>query len=579
MKRIIAILLTVALIASLAACANNSNNAAPTESPSTQAPAAPATEATKAPETATEPEPAAPAEPATSSAEGSELNIFLATTPETIDPNLGSALDSGNYAAHMFEGLMRYKWDGSGVENGMAESYTVSDDGMVWTFKLRDSLWSDGQPVKAGDFVYSWRRLVNPDSAAPYAGDMGGFIKNGAAIAAGELPKEELGVEAPDDKTLVVTLQNPCPFFEQIVAFATFAPLREDVIEANGDGWTKSPDTYLTNGAFKMESYQTDAKMVAVPHPGYWDAAKIKPSKINWMFLANDNAALAAFRAGELDYLDAPMQEEVPALQADGLFGKIAEMGTYYVSYNTEKAPLDNVNVRKALTLAIDTQYIADSIMNGNVIPAEAFVGTGFATSGHDEEFRANWQSYVAPSDYEANKAAAKAALAEAGYPDGAGFPKLDYYYNESATHAAIAEALQNMWKEVLGIEIDLRVSDWATVLQDRREGNFDISRNGWIADYNDPVTMLNLFISTSGNNDGKYNNPEFDAKIDASNKEKDPVKRNQLLHEAEDLLLGQDWALAPVYYYQISWAVGPALKGWGVTPLGYKFFHQAYNE
>jgi oligopeptide transport system substrate-binding protein len=492
---------------------------------------------------------------------------------------MGSALDSGNYAAHMFEGLMRYKWDGSGVEYGMAESYEVSGDGMVWTFKLRDSLWSDGQPVTADDFVFSWRRLVDPDSAAPYAGDMGGFIKNGAAIAAGEIAKEELGVRAIDAKTLEVTLENPCPFFEQIAAFATFSPLRQDTIEANGDSWTRTGETYLTNGAFRMESYQSDGKMVAIPHDGYWDAASVKPSKINWMFLANDNAGLAAFRAGELDYLDAPMQEEVPALQAEGLFGKVAEMGTYYISFNTEKEPLNNVNVRKALTLAIDTKFIAETIMNNNVVAAEAFVGNGFSTSGHNEEFRSNWQTYVSPASYEANKEAAKAALAEAGFADGAGFPRLEYLYNENTTHTAIAEALQNMWKEVLGIEVSLKMSDWATVLQDRRNGNFDISRNGWIADYNDPVTMLNLFITTSGNNDGKYANPEFDAKIDASNKENDPVKRNQILHEAEDLLLGQDWALAPIYYYQISWAVDPALKGWGVTPLGYKFFQQAYKE
>ncbi|MDR1914338.1 MAG: peptide ABC transporter substrate-binding protein, partial [Clostridiales bacterium] len=272
-------------------------------------------------------------------------------------------------------------------------------------------------------------------------------------------------------------------------------------------------------------------------------------------------------------------EEEVLALDAEGYYGDVPELGTYYISYNTQVAPMDNVLVRKALTLAIDTAFIADTIRNGNVKAAEAFIGDGFTTSGHSEAFRDNWRTYVSPSEYEANKSEAQAALAEAGYPNGEGFPKLEYLYNENTTHSAIGEALQQMWKDVLNINVELKVAEWESVLQDRRNGNFQISRNGWIADYNDPATMLDLFTSGSGNNDGKYNNPEYDAKMDASNKESDPAKRNQLLHEAEDILIGEDWAMAPIYYYTITWAVNPNLKDWGVTPLGYKFFQRAYIE
>jgi oligopeptide transport system substrate-binding protein len=461
----------------------------------------------------------------------------------------------------------------------MAESYTISDDGLVWTFKLRDSKWSDGQPVTANDFVYSWRRLVDPDTAAPYSLDMGGFIKNGEAITEGTVPVDQLGVKALDDKTLEVTLENPCPYFEQISAFATFSPIRQDIVEKYGsDNWTKTAESYVSNGPFKCLEYVPDGQLAIVPNPGYWDAASVVPKQINFKFLADDKAAYAAFRAGELDYLDVPPQEEVDSLKADGFYGDTAELGTYYISYNTQKAPLDNVNVRKALTLAVDTDFIANTLRQGAVKPAEAFVGDGFTTSGYDKAFRDGWQTYVSPKDYEANKAAAKQALADAGYPDGAGFPKLEYLYNDNSTHAAIGEALQNMWKEVLGIDVELKVADWNTVLQDRRNGNFDIARNGWIADYNDPATMLNLFMSNSGNNDGKYTSPDYDAKLNAANAEQDPAKRNQLLHEAEDILLGQDWALAPIYYYTITWAVNPNLKDWGVTPLGYKFFQKAHK-
>ena len=577
MKKIVSLLMAAVMVAGISACATQNQSPAQQGGDAQtqaveQAPGADTQEAT--PEvTAEVTQEAPPADNADA------LNIYLATSPETIDPNLGSALDSGNYANHLFEGLMRYKWDGTGVEYGMAESHEVSADGLVWTFKLRDSKWSDGQPVTANDFVYSWRRLVDPESAAPYGVDMGGFVKNGEAIFEGEMPVDQLGVKAIDEKTLEVTLENATPYFDQISAFATFSPIRQDIVEKYGfDNWTKTPESYVSNGPFKCLSYLPDDKLAIVPNPGYWDAGSVVPQQINFMFLADDSAAYAAFRSGKLDYQDTPPQEEVDSLKSDGFFGDTAELGTYYVSFNTQKEPLDNALVRKALALAIDTSFIANTIRQGAVKPAEAFVGDGFTTSGHNQTFRDGWQKYVSPENYEANKEEAKKALADAGYPDGDGFPKLEYLYNESTTHAAIAEALQDMWKQVLGIEVVLKVADWNTVLQDRRNGNFEIARNGWIADYNDPATMLNLFLSNSGNNDGKYNNPEFDAKIAASNMEQDPAKRNQLLHEAEDLLVGQDWAVAPIYYYTITWAVNPDLKDWGVTPLGYKFFQKAYK-
>ncbi len=509
---------------------------------------------------------------------GDELVISLASSPETIDPARNSAVDGACYAIHQFEPLMRYKWDGSGVEYGMAESYDVSEDGLVWTFHLRDSKWSDGEPVKAQDFDYAYRRLVNPDLACPYGGDMGSFIKNGEACAMGEMPITELGVRAIDDKTFEVTLSSPCPFFAEIAAFPVFSPVRQDIIEKYGDdNWVKGPESYVTNGAFMMESFTLDEAMVSVPNPGYWDAASIKPSKITWLFLVDDKAELTALRAGEAQFIDAMPQEETTALKADGLYGIIPQLGTYYVSFNVEKEPLNNPLVRKALTLAIDTDFIANVLREGSVAPAEAFVGTGFRTSGASRDFRDGYAAYMAPSDYAANCEAAKAALAEAGYPNGEGIPKIEYLLNDNTGHIMIAEALQKMWKDVLGVEIEIRIAEWATVTADRRDGNFNIARNGWIGDYNDPATMLTLFLSTSGNNDGKYNSEAFDAKIAESFAETDPDKRDQLLHEAEDILIGQDWACAPIYYYSDEYGVLPSLKGWGITPLGYKFFHTAY--
>jgi oligopeptide transport system substrate-binding protein len=206
-------------------------------------------------------------------------------------------------------------------------------------------------------------------------------------------------------------------------------------------------------------------------------------------------------------------------------------------------------------------------------------VGDGFFTSGHNRSFRSQGPVYIDPKKYDDNVAMAQAALAEAGYPNGEGMPRIDYLYNESSTHAMIGEAIQNMWKEALNLDMELRVAEWATVLVDRREGNFDVSRNGWIGDFNDPHTMLGLFVSSSENNDGKYNNPAFDAKMAESMRESDPAKRAQLQHEAEDIMLGQDWACAPVYYYCIEHAASPKLKGFTNSMLGYTFFHKAYLE
>lgn len=524
---------------------------------------------------------------------GDTLRIALASSPETIDPTLNSAVDGAVYAVHQFEPLMRYNWTGDGVEYGMAESYDVSEDGLVWTFHLRDSLWSDGQAVTANDFAFAYRRLVDPRVAAPYGYDMGSFIQNGAEIASMDISTlglegealdaaidekvNTLGVKVVDEKTFEVTLSAPCPFFTEIVAFPVFSPLRQDVLEQYGDAWVKGPESYVTNGAFKMESFSLDEEMVSVPNPGYWDAASIKPAKLVWQFLADDKAELAALRAGESDFIDGFPQEESQALKAEGVYGSIPQLGTYYISFNVDVEPMNNPLVRKALVLAIDTDFIANVLREGTVAPAEAFVGTGFRTSGASKLFRDDYQTYVAPADYEANKIAAQEALAEAGYPNGEGIPKIDYLLNDNTGHIMIAEALQNMWKEVLNIDIEIRVADWAVVTADRREGNFSIARNGWIGDYNDPATMLTLFLSSSGNNDGNYNSPEYDAKMAASFAETDPEKRNQLLHEAEDILIGQDWACAPIYYYADEYAVNPKLTDWSIMPLGYKFFHKAY--
>ena len=562
-KRALTLILAVAMIVGLAA-----GCAAPTPT------AAPATSAPVATSVAT-----AAATPTAAAAKHGALTVSLASSPETIDPTMNSSVDGATYAVHLFEGLLKYKWDGSsGTEPGMAASYTKSTDGLVWTFKLRpDAKWSDGKQVTANDFVYSWRRLVDPATAAPYGLDMGGFIKNGADIVDGKKKPEELGVKAVDATTFEVTLAGPCPFFDEIAAFPVFYPVREDTIKANGDKWIRDPKTFLTNGPYKMESFTTDVSLVVVPNENYYAKDKLGPNKITFMFLADENATLAAYRSGQIQFGDSYPQEELDALRKEGIYGSSAQLGTYYLTYNLKKAPMDNVNVRKALTLAIDTKYIADTLRQGTVLPAKAYVGDGFKDVDQSVEFRSKGQSYMDPAQYEANKTAAKKALADAGYPDGKGFPKLEYMYNDGSGHKMIAEALQQMWKTVLNIDVTLKNQEWNVFQDSRRKGNFQIARNGWLADYYDEASMLNLFLASSGNNDGKFNNPKFEEYMKTAGTTLDRATRIDAMHKAEDVLMAQEWACAPIYYYIDEYIYNKNdLKGWGVSPLGYKFFQGA---
>lgn len=565
-KRIITFLLAAIMVVTVSACggaqapANNGGAAAQ-----------PAEQAGEAGDTGDSGEAAA--------AGGDEIRAVCASSPETIDPNLNSSVDGAIYITHLFEGLMRYNWAGDGVEPGVAESYTVSDDGLVWTFKLRsDAKWSDGKPVTAGDFEYSWKRLVNPETAAPYALDMGGFILNATDIIDGKKPVDELGVKVIDDTTFEVTLAGPCGFFEEIVAFPVMSPIRQDTIEANGDKWTREPSTYITNGAFKMESFNLDQNLIVVPDENYYDRDKIKPSRIVFQFLADEIAELTAFQAGEVHWAEHSPAEEKAALESQGVLGFIPQLGTYYLSYNCEVAPMDNINVRKALALAIDREYLANVVLNGSMYPAEAFVGNGFAdVDGKD--FRDVGGAYMPNNDYEANKDAARAALAEAGYPNGEGFPKLQYMYNNSTMHQSVGEAIQHMWKEVLNIDVEMDIQEWNVFLDTRRKGNYQIARNGWVGDFNDPMTLLMLLQTGSGNNDGNYSNPQYDEYLNISMTSTDRAARMDAMHKAEALAIQEEWAVAPLMYYADEYLAAPELKGWTIIPLGYKFFHTAYLE
>ncbi|MFR1051291.1 MAG: peptide ABC transporter substrate-binding protein [Oscillospiraceae bacterium] len=559
-------------------------------------------------------ESAAPADSSAPAAEGFNLNVCVASEPQTIDPALNSSVDGAIMTQHMFEGLMKWADSGEAVEGvsnatqaklveGQAESYEKKDNGdgtVTYTFKLRDDIkWSDGKDVTAGDFVYAWRRLATPATAADYC-YMIDMVKNYDVVNAGtptgemetvkdadgnEVQQEkmdyadpsELGVSAPDDKTFVVELTYDCPYFLEVCAFPATLPVREDVVSANPDGWTHDVATYISNGAYTLTQWDHNAQIIMTKSENYYDADKMGPDTITFKLMDNDNAILTSYNSGELDFIQNVPVDEIPTLLGDGKLSIVPYIGTYYVCYNTEAAPFDDWRVRKAFTLAIDSQYIVENVTQTGQLPATGFVPSGVADVDATADFRTAggdyWTAPTTDEQYQKNVAEAKQLLADAGYPDGAGFPTVTYTYNTNDNHKKIGEALQQQWQTALGVSVKLENQDWSVFLENRKQGNYQIARNGWIADYNDPISFLDMWLTGGGNNDAQYSNADYDAAIAEAKSTADPAARMAAMHKAEDQIIGKDWALGPIYFYTQKYMLNDAVKGMYYTPLGYFFF------
>ena len=549
----------------LTACGGNKTADAPT---------------TKAADTTTtaaaaEGETAAPAEEGGSAL---DLAVQVGPDPETVDPALNSAVDGANMIIHAFETLMIVDKDNK-IVPGQAESYEVSDDGLTYTFHLRKGLkWSDGSPLTANDFVYAWQRLADPNTAAPYAGDMLGYVKGYEEAAGGNL--EALGVSAPDDDTFVVELSVPCVYFSKLITHASMVPIQKATVDANGDQWTLTPDTYICNGPLKMIEWVPGSHIIFAKNENYWNADAVTLNTLKFVLMEDSNASYSAYQTGEVQMIKAVPTEEIPSLKGKEDFHVDPIMGTYYLSFQTEKAPFDNPDVRMALSLAIDRDYVANTVMQGTYSPATNFVGPGLSDAEDGSSFeettrKNNGGDFFDVANHDADVAKAKELLANAGYPDGAGFPTVEYMTNDAGYHKPLAEYLQSCWKEELGINMDIKVVEWSTFTPTRRAGDFQMARNGWGYDYDDPSNMLNLMKSTSGNNDGKYNNPEVDKMLDEANSTADVAEHYQKLHDAENMILA-DAAMAPVAYYNDFYLQDPKLKGTWHSPYGYWYFMYA---
>ena len=518
------------------------------------------------------------------------FTVQYGSNPETLDPALNSAIDGANTIITIFEPLLLIN-ENNEVIGGQAESWEASEDGLTWTFTMRDGLkWSDGTDLNAKDFEYSFKRMVDPNTAAPYAETCLGMI-DGFEEAAGfpdadgnptaEPNPDALNVKASDDgKTLTIVLSYPCSYFDKMAAFATMSPVQQATVEANGDAWCTSPDTFVSNGPYMITDWTPSERIVLTKNPNYvggWDSSKIVSDTITLLLLEDSSASYAAYNSGEAVLIKDVPTDEIPSLtkaEDGGDFYVDTILGTYYVSLNLQRDAFKDAKVRKALSLAIDRDYVANTIMQGTYSAADSIVGPGIVDeSGY---FHDNGNAPYISADYEANLAEAKKLLEEAGYPNGEGYPTIEYSTNDAGYHVPLAEYLQQAWGD-LGITLTINKMEWSSFTPARRAGEYDVARNGWVMDYNDPSNMLDLFCSGNGNNDGKYSNPDFDAAIDAS-RVADSAEHFAQLHKAEDILM-EDMGCLPIAYYNDYWLQSPTLKGTWHSPYGYWYLQYGYIE
>lgn len=553
-KRILPLLLTAAMVAGLAGCGSSAAKETTAASDNNQTTA----ESTEAGSTTGE----------------KILKVQVGPDPETVDPALNSAIDGGNMILHAFEGLLTLDENGQ-LKEGQAESWETSEDGLTWTFHLRDGLkWSDGTDLTAKDFVYSWQRVCDPNVAAPYAETVLGMVKGYDEAVAGDITK--LDVQAPDEKTVVVNLAHPCSYFGELAAFATLNPVQQATVEANGDAWATSADTYISNGPFMMTEWVPGSHITFSKNPNYWNAEAIKLDKLEFELIEDSNAAYSAYTSGEVDMIKDVPTEEIPSLQGNDDFHVEPIIGTYYVSLNLQKEYFQDARVRKALSLAIDRNYVANTLMQGTYSPASSIVGPGWLdTDGSSFAENANGGTpYIDNDNFDANLEEAKKLLEEAGYPNGEGFPQIEYTTNDAGYHKVVAEYLQQAWAAI-GIDLKVNIVEWASFTPMRRNGEFDVARNGWVGDYTDPSNILELFCTTNGNNDGKYTNADFDAAIEDSRVTTDAATRSADLHKAEDALMN-DAGCIPIAYYNDFWLQSSKITGSWHSANGFWYFMYA---
>jgi len=556
----------------------------------------------------------------TACGKSAELVVCVGPNPDTIDPALNSAVDGATMIIHAFSGLVGYQQDDDGalvlVPDNATElptPTTLSDGKVQYVFTLKDDLkWSDGTPYDAHDFEYSWKRAASQALGADY-----GYMFD-VIDGYGTSNPDDLNVTASaDGSTLTVVLNVDVPYFMELAAFPTYMPVKKEVVEADPDGWATSPKTYVSNGPYTMKKWTVGSKIVFDKNPNYHNADAVTIKNIEFALSDDDGAILANYKNGTYLLIDNVPNDEIAALKVDypEEFVIAGQLGTYYVNFNVDDDTLygdivtdevDKAKVRKALGLLLDRNHIAENIGQAGQQPANSYVPIGLTEPDGITEFVENngvdgdGSGYysVAAADYADNCDEAVALLREVGYAyDEAtekftNFPSFEYLTNAGTGHEAVATYMSQAYADY-GITMTIETQEWGTFLDTRKSGSYVVARNGWLADYNDPISFLDMWLSTSGNNDSQFGKGShadvaiygedgdktwaetYDVLINDIKTTSDQSVRYAKMHEAEDLIMSTG-AIAPLYYYTDLYMISPKVDGFFTSPLGYKFFMYA---
>lgn len=476
------------------------------------------------------------------------------TEPTSLDPTKSNSIPDNEIQHAITESLVRNT--GGEVYPGVAETWEVSEDGLTYTFHLNpDAKWSDGQQIKAQDFVYSWQRLMNPKTAAPYA-FIGEYIKNGYQVEKGQMDPSELGVVAQDDTTLVVTLEHPTAYFLSMIgAQAQFAPLRQDIVEKYGKDFAADAEKNIYSGPYKLTSSKNQ-KWVFEPNEEYWDADSIKLDRVELSYVQTQDTALAMYEDGELDYVELP-SAAVPTYEGKDNVFRNGNVDYFY--FNCSNQYLSNKNLRLALNYALNRNDYNDLVNNGISAPSAslAFSGLKGVEKTYGEE--STLQSYPLDGDEAKAKEYLNTALSELGLSNPSDI-SLSITTTDAETSKKQAEVCQEMWTETLGINVTIQQVTYNEVLSRQKSGDYEIAWGGWGSDYDDPYSYLELFKSDSSYNYSRYKNDQVDQLLDASQQEVDAKARMDMLHQAEQIII-DDGAFLPQAEREVHYLLDDDMK------------------
>ncbi|MFB7159827.1 peptide ABC transporter substrate-binding protein [Lysinibacillus sp. NPDC056232] len=498
-----------------------------------------------------------------SGSKAKELNVTISSEPPSLHPGLASDTDSSAILTNIFEGLVVVDQEGTPTP-GMAEKWDISDDKKTYTFHLRDAKWSNGDSVVAGDFEYAWKWALNPENLSQYA-SIFYPIKGAEAYNEAGGSADAVGVKAEDDKTLVVTLENPTPYFLELTGFKTYLPINQKVTEANKEWYADAGKDYVTNGPYKLSDWKHSDSIVLTKNEDYWDASNVDVTTVNVAMIEKESVVATNFKSGSLDYIGKPFStvdlNAIDEFKKDGSLKIKDEASIYWYKFNTKDKIMSNANIRKALTLAIDRQTLIDNVTKGEQKPALGMVP--LSVPGFEED-----RGYYKDNDVEGAKAALEAGMKELGIKDPKDI-KVNISYNTSEGHAAIAQYVQEEWSKKLGISSQLDNSEWQVYLEKLKTGDYQIGRMGWVADYIDAYTFLEMYdTAKNGNNQTGWENAQYKDLLKKVVAEVDEAKRLDYLKQAEAIAM-TEFPVAPIYYYTHLSVVQKGIENLDTNPTG----------